>query len=129
MAERKRQTTRRTATSRRSGSKAGRPESLGRLSESIEASQAALKDLRSEMSRGSRALLKDLDKTLRDASTNLRRTSRRIAKDLDEVQQAARGKRATTAQKKTTSRGPTSRRSTSRRTTSRRSTGRSGSKQ
>jgi hypothetical protein len=37
------------------------------LSDSIEAAEAALKDLRSEMSRGSRELLKDLDKTLRDA--------------------------------------------------------------
>ena len=112
MAERKTQT-RRPATRRR-GAGSGGPDALGRLSDSIEASQAALKDLRSEMSRGSRELLKDLDKTLRDARKNLGRTSRRIAKDLDEVQQAARGKRTTTARRASSSRGSTARRSTGR---------------
>ena len=97
MAERKTQT-------RRPG-----PDALGRLSDSIVASQAALKDLRSEMSRGSRELLKDLDKTLRDARKNLGRTSRRIAKDLDEVQQAARGKRTSTAGRASSRRGTTPR--------------------
>ena len=114
MAEPKTQT-RRPAARQRAG--AGRtPDALGPLSDSIDAAQAALKDLRSEMSRGSRDLLKDLDKTLRDARKNLGRTSRRIAKDLDEVQ-AARGKRATTAR----------RASSSRRATPRRSAGRAGS--
>ena len=83
MAERKTQT-RRPATRQR-GAASGGPDALGRLNDSIEAAQAALKDLRSEMSRGSRDLLKDLDKALRDARKNLGRTSRRIAKDLDEV--------------------------------------------
>ena len=105
MAERKTQT-RRPATRQR-GAASGGPDALGRLNDSIEAAQAALKDLRSEMSRGSRELLKDLDKTLRDARKNLRRTSRRIAKDLDEVQQAARGKRTTTARRASSSRGTT----------------------
>jgi ABC-type transporter Mla subunit MlaD len=104
MAERKQQT-RRPATRRRTGATNGGPEALGRLNDSIEAAQMALKDLRSEMSRGSRELLKDVDKTLRDARKNLRRTSRRIVKDLDEVQQAARGKRTTTAQRATPRRG------------------------
>lgn len=107
MAERKTQT-RRPATRRR-GAGSGGPDALGRLSDSIEASQAALKDLRSEMSRGSRELLKDLDKTLRDARKNLGRTSRRIAKDLDEVQQAARGKRTSTARRASSRRGTTPR--------------------
>jgi ABC-type transporter Mla subunit MlaD len=97
------------ATRRRSGAARGTPDALGRLNGSIEAAQAALKDLRSEMSRGSRELLKDLDKTLRDARKNLGRTRRRIAKDLDEVQQAARGKRTTTA-RRASSRGGTARR-------------------
>jgi ABC-type transporter Mla subunit MlaD len=114
VAERKTQT-RRPATRQR-GAASGGPDALGRLNDSIEAAQAALKDLRSEMSRGSRELLKDVDKTLRDARKNLRRTSRRIAKDLDEVQQAARGKRTTTA-----------RASSSRGTTRRSSAGRSAS--
>ena len=112
MAERKTQT-RRTATRQR-GAASGGPDALGRLNDSIDAAQAALKDLRSEMSRGSRDLLKDLDKTLRDARKNLGRTSRRIAKDLDEVQQAARGKRTTTAQRASSSRRTTRRRSAAR---------------
>lgn len=112
MAERKTQT-RRPATRQRRGGSGGR-DALGRLNDSIEAAQAALKDLRSEMSRGSRELLKDLDKTLRDARRNLGRTSRRIAKDLDEVQQAARGKRTTTARRASSRRGTTPRRSAGR---------------
>jgi ABC-type transporter Mla subunit MlaD len=109
VAERKTQT-RRPATRQR-GAASGGPDALGRLNDSIEAAQAALKDLRSEMSRGSRELLSDVDKTLRDARKNLRRTSRRIAKDLNEVQQAARGKRTTTARRASSSRGTTPRRS------------------
>jgi hypothetical protein len=66
------------------------------------------------MSRGSRDLVGDVDKTLRDARKNLRRASRRIAKDLEEVQQAATGKRTTSGRK-----------GSSRRTTARHSTGRS----
>jgi hypothetical protein len=113
VAERKTQT-RRTTARRRAGATDGGPDALGRLNDSIEAAQAALKDLRSEMSRGSRELLKDVDKTLRDARKNLGRTSRRIAKDLDEVQQAARGKRTTTARRASSSRGTTRRRSAGR---------------
>jgi hypothetical protein len=82
VAERKTQT-RPPATRRRTGQARGTPDALGRLSDSIEAAQAALKDLRAEMSRGSRDLVKDVEKTLSDARKNLRRTSRRIAKDLD----------------------------------------------
>jgi hypothetical protein len=108
VAERKTQT-RPAATRRRSGAARGTPDALGRLSDSIDAVQAALKDLRSEMSRGSRDLVSDVDKTFRDARKNLRRTSRRIAKDLDQVQQAARGKRTTTA-RRASSRGGTARR-------------------
>jgi ABC-type transporter Mla subunit MlaD len=112
VAERKTQT-RRPATHKR-GVASGGPDALGRLNDSIEAAQAALKDLRSEMSRGSRELLKDIDKTLRDARKNLGRTSRRIAKDLEEVQQAARGKGTTTARRASSSRGTTPRRSAGR---------------
>jgi ABC-type transporter Mla subunit MlaD len=108
VAERKTQT-RRPATRR--GTPRATPDALGRLSDSIEASERALKELRSEMSRGSRELLGDVDRTLRDARKNLRRTSRRIAKDLEQVQQTARGKRTTTARRATSGRG-TARRST-----------------
>jgi hypothetical protein len=126
MAERKTQT-RRPATRQRTAASRGAPDALGRLTDSIEAAQAALKDLRSELSRGSRELLKDVDKTLRDARKNLRRTSRRIGKDLEEVQKAATGKRTTAARgkRKTTARYGTS----SRRSTGRRATGRGSAKQ
>src|ERR671910_1265091 len=112
MADRKTQT--RRPASRQSSGAGGGPDALGRMNDSIEAAQAALKDLRSEMSRGSRDLLKDLDRTLRDARKNLGRTRRRIANDLDEVQLAARGKRATTARRASSSRRATPRRSAGR---------------
>jgi ABC-type transporter Mla subunit MlaD len=118
VAERKTQGARRT-TARGGTAARGRRDALARLTDSIEASQAALKDLRSEMSRGSRDLLRDVDKTLRDARKNLRRTSRRIAKDLEEVQQAARGKRTTTARRRTSTRATAPRPSTGRRTAKR----------
>jgi hypothetical protein len=112
VAERKTQTRRPAARQR--GAASGGPDALGRLSDSIDAAQAALKDLRSEMSRDSRELVKDLDKTLRDARRNLGRTRRRIAKDLEEVQQAGRGKRTTTARRTSSSRGTTPRRAAGR---------------
>jgi ABC-type transporter Mla subunit MlaD len=115
VAERKTQTRRPATRQGKGATRAGQPEALGRLSDSIDAAQAALKDLRSEMSRGSRELLKDVDKTLRDARRNLGRTRRRIARDLEEVQQAARGKRTTTARGASSSRGTTRRSSTRRR--------------
>ena len=55
-------TQRRTSTTTTRGDKA-----LERVNDSIDAAQAALKDLRSEMSRGSRELLKEVETTLRDA--------------------------------------------------------------
>ena len=73
--------------------------SLDRLHDSIDAAEAALKDVRSEMSRGSRELLKDVETTLRDARKNLRRVSRRVSKDLEEVGEAVRGRSETTRRK------------------------------
>jgi ABC-type transporter Mla subunit MlaD len=106
-------------TRTRSGASRGRggdtPDALGRLDDSIESAQAALKDLRAEMSRGSRELLSDVDKTLRDARKNLRRTSRRIANDLDQVQQTARGRQVTGTRKTPASQTSPRRRSTGRR--------------
>ena len=68
MAERKTQT-RRPATRQRAAAGGG-PDALGRLNDSIEAAEAALKDLRSEMSRGSRDLLKEDDRLGRVAARN-----------------------------------------------------------
>jgi hypothetical protein len=99
-------------TTGRSGpAKAGRAggKSLERLHDSIDAAQAALTDVRSEMSRGSRVLLKDVEVTLRDARKNLRRVSGRVSKDLEEVRQAPRGqapaKQREPAQRKAGGRG------------------------
>jgi hypothetical protein len=91
---------------RKAGSGGGH-KALERLNDSVDAAQAALKDLRSEMSRGSREVLKDVETTLRDARKNLRSVSRRVSKDLEEVQHAVTGKRTaakrTPAQRKTAS--------------------------
>lgn len=112
-----------TKTGGRAGARASGPaQALERLNDSIEAAQAALKDLRSEMGRGSRELLKDVDTTLRDARKNVRSVSRQVARDLDQVQRAARGKKPAGGRRTTT-------RSTPRKTTTRRSTtGRSAAK-
>jgi hypothetical protein len=85
------------------------PRALDRLNKSISAAEGALKDLRSELGRGGRDLVKDLDKTLRDSRRNLRSLSRTVVKDIGKLQKAAttgkttapRGQRAG-GQKKTT---------------------------
>ena len=66
---------------------------LDRLGGTLDAAQEALKDLRRELSKGGRDLLKDLDTLLRDARKNLRGTQRTLIKDLEEIQKAAAGKR------------------------------------
>jgi hypothetical protein len=76
---------------------ARRPRALNRLEKSIDAAQSALKDLRTELGRGGRDLVKDLDKTLRDSRKNLRSLSGKVAKDLEKLQKAATGRRPTAA--------------------------------
>lgn len=119
MAQQARKTTKksgstRTASARKSGEKA-----LKRLHDSVDAAEAALKDVRKEMSRGSKSLLSDVETTLRTARKNLRSVSRHVAKDLEEVQRAATGKRKAPA-KRTTQKAKTKKRSTA--TTRRKST-------
>jgi hypothetical protein len=91
MAQQAKRTTRKgtaaTTRARASGEKA-----LKRLQDSVDAAEVALKDLRKEMGRGSRELLKDVETTLRDANKNLRRVSRSVVKDLEGVQKAAAGR-------------------------------------
>ena len=65
---------------------------LDRLGGSLDAAQDALKDLRRELSKGGRDVLRDLDVLLRDARKSLRGTTRTLVKDLEEVQKAAAGK-------------------------------------
>lgn len=96
---------------------------LDRLHESIEAAEKALKDLRAEMSRGSRTLLKDVDTTLRDARKHVRSIRRGVAKDLEEVQKAATGRvasaRGAATARKPAARKPTARKATASKTTAR----------
>src|SRR5512133_1056967 len=92
LTQKRTQTTQRSTT-RKAGARGRGDKALKRVTESIDAAQAALTDLRSEMSRGSRELLKDVETTLRDARKHLRNVSSHVSKDLDEVQQAVTGKR------------------------------------
>jgi hypothetical protein len=94
---------------------------LDRLGDSLDAAQEALKDLRRELSRGGRDVIKDLDALLRDARKNLRGARRTLVKDLEEVHKAAAGKRGAAA-KRTPARAPTAKRSGT--TTARKTTGR-----
>jgi hypothetical protein len=84
---------------------------LDRLGGSIDAAQEALKDLRRELSKGGRDLLKDLDALLRDARKNLRGAQRTLIKDLEEVQKAAAGKRRPAAKRQPAKRTTATRRS------------------
>ena len=93
--------------SRTTATTARQPRALNRLEKSIDAAQSALKDLRTELGRGRRDLVKDLDKTLSDSRKNLRSLSRTVAKDLEKLQKAATTGRPTArggagAQKTTT---------------------------
>ena len=62
--------------------------SFERLTQSVEAAEAALKDLRKELSKGTRDVLDDLAKTLGDARKNPRSVSRTVSKDLEQIQHA-----------------------------------------
>jgi hypothetical protein len=105
----------------RKGTTNGGP-ALDRLGGSLEAAQEALKDLRRELSKGGRDLLKDLDALLRDARKNLRGAQRTLIKDLEEVQKAAAGKRRASAKRKPAKRTSPTKRSGA--TTSRKPAGR-----
>jgi flagellar hook-basal body complex protein FliE len=94
VAQQKKKTTR-TRTPARKGARGAGDEALKRLQDSVDAAETAAKELRKEMSRGSRQLLTDVETTLKDARKNLRRVRGRVAKDLEEVRKAAAGKRTT----------------------------------
>jgi hypothetical protein len=80
-----------TKTSARSGATKPRAKStknatpVDRVEDAISAAQDALKDLRGDLSRSRRVLVKDLDKTLKDARSSLRRMRTTLVDDLDEV--------------------------------------------
>src|SRR5256885_4807689 len=59
-----------------------------RLTQSVEAAQVALKDLRKELSKGSRDVLADLETTLKDARKDLRSVRRTVTRDLEQIPRA-----------------------------------------
>jgi hypothetical protein len=61
---------------------------LDRLTKSVEAADVALKDLRKELSKGSKDVVRDLEKTLKDARKDLRSVRRTAAKDFAQIEQA-----------------------------------------
>jgi hypothetical protein len=86
---------------------ARQPRALKRLERSIDAAQTALEDLRAELGRGGRDLVKDLDKTLKDSRRNLGSLSRTVAKDLQRLQRAAAAdRRAASRSRRTPARKP-----------------------
>src|SRR5688572_6629554 len=93
------------------------PKAISRLEKSIDAAELALKDLRRELGRGGRDLVRDLEVILKDSRKNLRSLSRTMARDLGKVQRAAmRGSPPKAPRRSTSAKGAT------RRTTGRGST-------
>jgi hypothetical protein len=78
---------------------------MRRVTQAIDAAQMAAKDLRSGLSKGSRDLVRDLERTrtLRDARANARRVGKAVSKDLGQAV------RADTGPRRKSSRGPTRR--------------------
>jgi hypothetical protein len=116
-----------SSTGRGRSSRGGGSAPLDRLGDSIDAAQDALKDVRGELSKGGRDLLKDLDRLLHDARKNLRGARRTLTKDLDEVQKAAAGKRRPSPRRGTAKRTTPAKRTTAKRAggaTTRKSAGR-----
>ena len=87
-----------------------------RLTQSLDAAQVALNDVRKELSRGTRDVLQDLDRTLKDARKSARRVGRTVTRDLEQIQHAlATGKPA--EPRSARARRPAARPTTRRRTT------------
>ena len=123
MPQARRSTTKKTArrsttkkTARRSTTrKRSQPRALSRLEKSIDAAHGALKDLRTELGRGGRDLLKDLEKTLGDSRKSLRSLSNTVTKDFEKLQKAATPRRAKkTARKRAGARKTTTKKARSR---------------
>jgi hypothetical protein len=96
--------TRRTSTRKTGGgSRAPSPrrggEQIERVEDAITAAESALKDLRRDLTKGGRDLLKDVDRTLKDARRNLRRINKTLAKDLEGVGRSVTGKGRTGARR------------------------------
>jgi len=57
--------------------------SIDRIEKSIDAAEAAAKDLRAGAAKGSHDLVRDLERTLHNAKANARRIGKAVSKDLD----------------------------------------------
>ena len=102
---------------KKTAKKTSRPRALAQLEKSIDTAQGALKDLRTELGRGGRELLKDLEKTLADSRKSLRSLTKTVTQDLERLQKAATPRRAKkTARKRTGARKTTARKSASKST-------------
>jgi hypothetical protein len=126
-----RRSTRKTAkrstrkTAKRSTRKTAKPpRALSRLEKSVEAAQGALKDLRTELGRGGRDLLKDLEKALSDSRSNIRKLSSTVTRDLGKLQKAATPRRAKAARKRTGARKTARRKTAARKTATRKTAAR-----
>jgi predicted nucleic acid-binding Zn-ribbon protein len=107
----------RRSTTKKTAKKTSRPRALVQLEKSIDTAQGALKDLRTELGRGGRELLKDLEKTLADSRKSLRSLTKTVTQDLERLQKAATPRRAKkTARKRTGARKATTKKARSRAT-------------
>ena len=75
-----------TATKKKPAARRTRPkkteEPMDKVSRSLEAAEAAVKDMRAGADKSTRDLIRDLETTLKHARTNARRVARAVKKDL-----------------------------------------------
>jgi hypothetical protein len=102
-----------TTPVRTSPRKSAAAASLDRLNASLEAAQKALADLGSNLGRGGRDVLKDVQKLVRDARRDTVRLNKTLLADLDRLQKTVtgRGVRSRASQKSRTTRKTTTRKS------------------
>ena len=103
---------RKPATRRASSAKKAGDDPLERLRGSLDAAEAALKDLRSGAGKGTKQLVRDLEQAVKHLRKNARDVSRAVAKDLAAAGTPARKPSARKKTSSTKARGrPASRRS------------------
>jgi len=104
----------RKAPAKRAAARSG-TDPLDRLKGSLDGAEAALKDLRSGASKGTRELVRDLEKTVKHLRSNARQVGRAVSKDLAAARREATKPRPRKAPaRRTTKRStPTARRKAS----------------
>jgi hypothetical protein len=79
---------------RRPGSEEARKafdKSMERVTRSIDAAEVAAKDLRSGVTKGSRDLVRDLERTLHHARTNAHKVGNAVSEDIEQAMRADGG--------------------------------------